>query len=84
MLAVLHSRQAIGHRAGARSIAAGWHLLFERLVWPLEVIDLAPFIEPALHFGEIAKAPQRKYFILERAMKALVLATALWVVRPAV
>ena len=51
-------------------------------MWPLEVIDLAPLIERALHLGEITEASKREYFILERTME--VLAAALWVIRPAV
>ena len=68
----------------ARPIAAGRYLLLECLMWPLEVIDLAPLIERALHFGEITEASKREYFILERTVEALVLAAALRVIGPAV
>src|ERR1700745_3450727 len=81
---IFHLGQVVRHGAQACSIAAGWLLLIERLVGPLEVVDLAPLVESALHFGQIAKAPQREDFILERAMEALVLAPALWAIRPAV
>src|SRR6187200_2565097 len=81
---VLQFWQAVRHGAKARSIAAGRDLLLECLMWPLEVIDLAPLIERALHLGEITEASKREYFILERTMEAFVLAAALWVIRPAV
>src|ERR1043165_7048726 len=81
---ILQFRQPVRHGAKARSIAAGRDLLLECLMWPLEVIDLAPLIERALHLGEITEASKREYFILERTMEALVLTAALWVIGPAV
>jgi hypothetical protein len=50
----------------------------------LEIIDLAPSIEGALGFSEIAKAAQREHLGVERTMEALVFAAALWMIRPTV
>src|ERR1700728_659669 len=73
-----------GHGAVARPVTAGRHLLIKSLMRPVEIVDGSPTIERALNFGKIAKALQREHFGLERAMEALALAAALWVIRPAV
>src|SRR5262245_21415415 len=83
-LVIFHLRQAVRHRARARSIAAGRHLLVEGLMWPIAIVDRPPSLEGTLHLGEIAEAPQGKDFSLERAVEALVLATALRMIGPAV
>src|SRR5882757_2015579 len=75
--------QTLGHRSLARPVAAGRHLLVERFMRPLEIVDFAPGIEGALGLGEIAKAAQREHLGVERAMEALVLAAALRVIRTA-
>ena len=76
-LAILRGRQPPWHRARARPVAAGRHFEVERLVRPLEVVDLAPAVEGALHLGQVMEAPQREHLLGERAMEALVLAAAL-------
>src|SRR5688572_26044823 len=76
--------KACGHGAGARPIAARRHLLVERLVRSVEVVDRTPAIESTLDLGEIAKAFQREHLRLQRAVKALVLAAALRMIGPAV
>src|SRR3984893_996776 len=83
-MAVVFGRwQAIGHRSQARSITTCRHLLSERLMRPLEIVDFAPGIEGALRFGEIAKAAQCEHLGFERAVEAFVLAATLRVIRPA-
>src|SRR3954468_4962406 len=81
---VFRRRQNVGHRSFAWLVAAARYLLVERFMRPLEIVDFAPGVEGALRFGEIAEAAQRKHLGLERAVEALVLAAALWMIRPAV
>src|SRR4051794_20770733 len=45
---VFRLRQTLGHRPFARLIAAGGHLLVERFMRPLEIVDFAPGVERAL------------------------------------
>jgi hypothetical protein len=53
-------------------------------VFRCAVVDGSPGIKGVLHLGEIAEASEGKDFSLERAMEALVLATALRMIGPAV
>ena len=55
VLIVLDHRKAIWHWPGTYPVAAGRHLLTERLMWSIEVVDGAPGIERPLHLGEIAE-----------------------------
>src|SRR5882724_9223126 len=84
MAVVFGFRQALGHRALARPVAAGRHLLAERFMRPLEIVDFAPGIEGALRLGEIAEVAQCEHLGVERAMEAFVLAAALRMVGAAV
>jgi hypothetical protein len=51
---------------------------------PFAVVNHAPGIEGALHLGEIAEGVEGKHLSLERAVKPLILAAALRMMRPAV
>src|ERR1700683_1343164 len=75
--------RVFGHGAVARPIAAGRHLLIQGLVRPVEIVDRSPVIKGVLDLGKIAEAPEREHFGLERAMEALALAAALWMIVPA-
>src|SRR4029078_5805802 len=55
MRIVFYRRQAIRHGASARPIPARRHVLGERLMRALEIVDCAPDIECALHLAEIAE-----------------------------
>jgi hypothetical protein len=81
---VFRLRQALRHGALAWPVAAGRHLLVERLMRPLEVVDFAPGIEGTLGLGKIAETAQRKHLGVERTMEAFVLAATLRMVRPTV
>src|SRR3954453_20779557 len=51
---VFRLRQKVGQRPFAGLVSAGWYLLVERFMRPLEIVDFAPGIEGALRLGEIA------------------------------
>jgi hypothetical protein len=51
---------------------------------PVEIVDCAPLIEDLLRFGEIAETAECKHFSFQGPMEALVLASALGMMRPAV
>ena len=51
---------------------------------PFEIVDRPPGIEGVLHLGEIAETLQGEHLVLQRAMKALVLAAALRMIGPTV
>src|SRR5262245_56166319 len=80
---VFDRRQAVGHGARARPIAACRDLLAESLVRPVVVVDHAPAMERAPHIDEIAEPLQGQHLGLQGAMEALVLAAALWMIGPA-
>ena len=84
MLAVFDVRQVVRHCARTWTIALGRHGKVQGLVRPLKVVDLAPGIERALYLVEFVKAFECKHLIGQCAMKALVLASALRVIWPAV
>src|SRR5690242_2705877 len=84
VVVVFGLRQPIRHGAEARTITAGRHLLAERFVGTVEIVDAAPAIESALGGGEIAEALEGEHLGFERAVEALVLAPALRMIGPAV
>src|SRR5215212_7916118 len=84
MLVVFHLRQAVRHRVSARPETADRHVLIKSLVWAFEIVDRTPGVEGLLYLCEIAELPEGKHLGLQRAMEALVLTAALWMVRPAV
>jgi hypothetical protein len=53
-------------------------------VGPLMVVDVAPFCEAALGIVMVGKRAHGKDLIIHAAIKALVLAAALWMVRSGV
>src|SRR3954471_1900671 len=84
LLVVIDCREAVGHGARTWPVAARRHVLAERFMRTIEVVDGAPAIECALYVGEIAEALEGEHLGLERAIEALVLAAALRVIGPAV
>src|SRR5262245_15933065 len=83
-LVIFDLRKTLRHRTRARPVATGRHVLIERLMWPIVIVDRPPGIEGALHLAEIAEAFECKDLGLERAVETLVLAAALRMIRPAV
>src|SRR5271169_3884239 len=61
---VLRLGEPLRHRPGADPIATGGHLIVQRLVRPIEVVDVAPLIERSLNLGEIAEPAHREHFRL--------------------
>src|ERR1044071_4850032 len=55
MLVVFHLGQATGHGANTLPITTGRHLLIERFMRAIAVVDLAPLVEGALHLGQVAE-----------------------------
>src|SRR6202034_3704872 len=80
--AVFDPWKPIGHGAGAWPIAAGRDVHSESLMGPFQVVHAAPKIEGSLHLRQIAEAPHVEYFVLQRAVEALVLAACLRVAWP--
>src|SRR5580698_5193269 len=83
-LVVVGLRGFVRHRAGAWAIAVGRHLVGDALVRTLEIIDVSPAIESALDRGLVGEAFEGEHLLVERAVKALVLASTLRMVGPAV
>src|SRR3954462_3762666 len=52
-------------------------------MWPIMIVDCPPGVKGALHLAEISEAPECKDLRLKRAVEALVLATALRMIGPA-
>jgi len=85
-----HRPRAIIKRLGllrkgafARAVARGRGRQIERLVRPLGVVHHPPVVKPALALGQIGKGPPPNHLGRQGAMKPLVLALGLRMVRPA-
>ena len=81
---VLQGRELLRESAWARPIARDGRLQGERLMGPHEIINLAPAVELALRFGEIAELAVVQQLQAQGAMEALVLALGLRMTRTAV
>ena len=84
VLIVVHPWQAVRHRPRAGLVAACWHVVIQRLVRPIEIIDASPLVERALDIGKVTVALEGEHLGLQRAMEAFVLASALRMIGPAV
>ena len=58
MLAIFGHGQAGWHGAAAGAVTAGWHVLLQSFMRALEIVDLAPSIESALHVAQTGEAPK--------------------------
>jgi hypothetical protein len=81
---VLRCRQALGEADRAGPIAARRHRKIKRLVRSLGVVDLTPGIEAALAVVQVGEPPHLQHFDIHRAMKPLVLALGLRMIRTTV
>src|SRR3984893_13728079 len=81
---VLDRRQIVGEGSWARPVALSRRCHAERLMRPLVVIALTPFIKGALTIRVIAEALSVHHLGGERAMEAFLLALRLRMIRPAV
>src|SRR5262249_1720131 len=76
--------QGSGHGTVARLVAARRHVLIQRLMRALEIVDGAPSIEDTLCLAKRAEALQSEYLGFEGSVEALVFAAGLGVIWPAV
>src|SRR6185312_16709168 len=80
VLAIFDFGQDCGECPRAGAVSLGRHRHADRLMRPLAVIDLAPLIEGALHLRKAVEDVEGEDFLAQRAMEALILAAALWMV----
>jgi hypothetical protein len=81
---VFDFRQAFRPRPRAWAIAVDWDILVESFVRAFEIVEGAPLIEGALDGRQVFEAREGEDFGFERAVEALIFASALRVIRAAV
>src|SRR6516165_7984151 len=60
VIVVFNRWQPIRHRASARPVAVCGHVIVERGMRPIEIVDGTPRVEGPLHLGEIAEVCNRE------------------------
>ena len=80
---VLNGRQLPWHRSRADAVAPGWRCQPRRFVRAFVVVAITPAVKLLLNLCQVTKSMSVNDFRLEAAMKTLLLAVGLRVVRPA-
>src|SRR6185503_4202700 len=78
---VLQGSQLLRKRSGAGLVAARRHAHAQRFMRPLVIVAMAPMIKAPLDAWKVAKGALRQQLKFKRAMKALILALGLGMIR---